>query len=84
MKKELQEVFLTLLKDIDKYMQSYDAVKPSKLITYSDANNLYGRAMSQYLPYIEFKLLNQKEIDKLLLNLIKCNSTKENGSDGTY
>ena len=34
----------------NKYMQSYDANKPSKFITYLDASNLYGWAMSQYLP----------------------------------
>ena len=34
--------------------------------------------MSQYLPYSEFKWLNQKEIDKLLLNLIGCNFIEEN------
>ena len=31
--------------------------------------------MSQYLPYSEFKWLNQKEIDKLLLNSIGENSS---------
>ena len=31
----------------NKYMQSYDANNPSKLITYLDANNLYGWAVSQ-------------------------------------
>ena len=64
------------------YVQSYDANKPSKLITYLDANNLYGWAMSQYLPYSGFKLLSQKEINKLLLNLIGCNFIEENSSDG--
>ena len=34
----------------NKYMQSYDAKKPSKYIIYLDANNLYGWATSQYLP----------------------------------
>ena len=36
-------------------MQSYNNKKSSKYITYLDANNLYGLAMSQYLPYGEFK-----------------------------
>ena len=45
-----------------KYMQCYDSVKGSKCITYLDANNLYGWAMSQYLPYSRSKWLNQKEI----------------------
>ena len=30
----------------NKYMQSYDANKPSRFITYLDANNFYGSAMS--------------------------------------
>ena len=34
----------------NKYMKSYDKTKPSKYITYLDANNLYGWAMSQHLP----------------------------------
>ena len=31
--------------------------------------------MSQYLPYVEFKWLNQKEIDKFCLNFIGKNSS---------
>ena len=42
-------------------MKSYDNEKPSKYITYLDANNLYGWAMSQYLTYSGFKLLNKKK-----------------------
>ena len=34
----------------NKYVQLYDDKKPSKYITYLHANNLYGWAMSQYLP----------------------------------
>ena len=37
------------------YMECYDSSKKSKHITYLDANNLCGWAMSQYLPYSEFK-----------------------------
>ena len=48
------------IKTNNKYMQSYDANKPSKFITYLDANNLYGLAMSQYMPYSAFKRLNKK------------------------
>ena len=40
---------------------------------YLDANNLYGWAMSQYLPY-EFKWLNQDDIAKFCLNSIGKNS----------
>ena len=34
---------------------------------YLDANNLYGWAMSQYLPKGNFKWLSQKKIDKMNL-----------------
>ena len=38
-----------------KYMKNYDPIKPSKYISYHDLNNLYGWAISGYLPYGEFK-----------------------------
>ena len=38
--------------------------------------------MGQYLPQRGFKWLNQREINKLLLNLIEYNSIEENSSDG--
>ena len=45
-------------------MQSYDVNKPTKFSTYLDANNLYGWAISQYLPCSGFIGLNQKEINR--------------------
>ena len=39
----------------NKYMECYDSNKKSKYITYLDASNLYGWAMSQYLPYSGLK-----------------------------
>ena len=39
----------------NKYMKEYDEKSPSKYIMYLDANNLYGWAMSQYLPTGDFK-----------------------------
>ena len=49
----------------NKYMKNYDKNKPSKYIMYLDANNLYGWAMSQYLPTGGFKWLKQNKIDNL-------------------
>ena len=43
-------------------MECYDSSEKSRYITYLDANNLYGWAISQYLPYSEFKWLNKKKI----------------------
>ena len=36
-------------------MKNYDLTKPSKFITYLDFGNLYGWAMSGYLPYDRLK-----------------------------
>ena len=47
----------------NKYMESYDSSKESKYITYLDANNLYGWAISKYLPYSGFKWLNKKRFE---------------------
>ena len=38
----------------NEYCSDYDSKKPKKYITYLDMNNLYGYAMSQYLPYANF------------------------------
>ena len=39
----------------DKYCKDYDKEKPKNYIIYLDMNNLYGHAMSQYLPCVDFK-----------------------------
>ena len=39
----------------NKYMIDYGHKKPSTFITYLDMNNLYGGAMSEYLPFGGFK-----------------------------
>ena len=41
----------------NKYMKNYDPKNPSKFITYLDTNNVYGWAMSDYLPNGAFKWL---------------------------
>ena len=46
----------------NKYMNDYNPKKQATFISYLDINNLYGWAMSQYLPYKEFKWL--KNIDE--------------------
>ena len=38
-----------------KYLHDYDPKKPSTFTSYLDMNNLYGWAMSEYLPYGSFK-----------------------------
>ena len=61
----------------NKCMENYDSSEDiiSVYIIYLDANNLYGWAMIQYLPYGGFKWLTKKEIDKFDLNSIKENSS---------
>ena len=48
----------------NRYMNDYDPKKLSTFITYLDMNNLYGWAMSEYLPYGGFKWL--KNVDSLM------------------
>ena len=60
----------------NKYMKNYDDKIPSKYIMYLDANNLYGWAMSQYLPTGNFKWLSQKQIEKTNLGEYTENSKK--------
>ena len=53
----------------NKYMSDYDSNKPSTFITYLDKNNLYGWSMSEYLPYGEFKWLeNVDKFDVMSIN----------------
>ena len=57
-------------------MKEYDEKVPSKYIMYLDANNLYGWAMSQYLPTSNFKWMTDKEISKINLGKYKADSKK--------
>ena len=59
-------------------MKSCNDTKPSKYITYLDANNVYGWAMSQYLPYSGFNWLNKKK----KFDRFNVNSISENNSHG--
>jgi hypothetical protein len=49
------------------YLESkdYDSSQPHSYIYYLDANNLYGWAMSQYLPVGGFRSLSEEEISKI-------------------
>ena len=58
------------------YMKNYNDQLPSKYIMYLDANNLYGWAMSQYLPTGGFKWLTQEQIINLDISTLKNDSKK--------
>ena len=60
----------------NKYMKDYNEKAPSKYIMYLDANNLYGWAMSQYLPTGGFKWLTEKQINNINLAKYKEDSKK--------
>ena len=46
----------------NKYVNDYDHKKPSAFISYLDINDLYGWALTEYLPYNEFEWL--KNVDE--------------------
>ena len=60
----------------NKYMNKYDEKASSKYIMYLHANNLYGWAMSQYLPTGSFRWMTEKQIDKIDLAKYKEDSNK--------
>ena len=60
----------------NKYMKTYDKKEPTKYIMYLDANNLYGWAMSQYLPTGNFRWMTEKQIDKINLANYKEDNKK--------
>ena len=47
----------------NKYLPEHDASKKSSFLMYLDANNLYGLAMVQKLPYSKFEWMNKNELD---------------------
>ena len=57
----------------NKYLKSYDPKQESKHIIYLDANNLYGYAMSKFLPTSGLKWIDPKEFD---FNKHTSNSSK--------
>ena len=58
------------------YMKIYDEKAPSKYIMYLDACNLYGWAMSQYLPTGGFRWMTDKEIKRIDLGKYKADGKK--------
>ena len=57
-----------------KYVSDYDSSQQSNHVTYLDANNLYGWAMSQALPVDEFRWLEDQEIESLNINSVSDDS----------
>ena len=57
----------------NKYMKNYKKSKPTKYITYLDANNLYGWAMSKPLPINNFEWMSKKELKELDINKFETN-----------
>ena len=84
-------VTLEKISDPDKYMffeqgmrggvsyinKRYSEASKNKHILYLDMNNLYGHAMSQYLPYANFKWV--KNIDKIKQKLMNIKSNSSTG-----
>ena len=52
----------------NKYMEDYNHDVVSSYISYLDANNLYGLAMSQKLPYGDFEWSNDIQTIEHVLN----------------
>jgi len=58
----------------NKYLSDYDSSKESSILMYVDANNLYGWAMSQPLPYKDFKWMLTTDIDNFGIHNIPFDS----------
>ena len=48
------------------YLEDFGPTKPESYLMYWDANNLYGWAMCQYLPYKNLRLNTEVSIDQVL------------------
>ena len=51
-------------------MKGYDKNKDSTFIMYWDVNNLYGWAMTQYLPYGDFEWMSEEQISEINFDLV--------------
>ena len=63
----------------NKYMDSHDETKPSKYIQYLDANNLYGWAMSEKMPYKDFKWVSVENAPSSCESLEKITNRRRFG-----
>ena len=60
----------------NKYLSDYDASKDSSYLVYYDANDLYGSAMSQALPYGGFKWVQEKNYEEIFKNILIATQKK--------
>lgn len=56
----------------NKYLSNYDQTNVNQsYLTYMDVNNLYGVAMSKWLPYNEFSWLEQNEVEEIETEILR-------------
>ena len=60
----------------NKYIKCHDKNKDSTFIMYWDVNNLYGWAMTQYLPYDNFEWMSEEEISEINFDLVNEDSNE--------
>ena len=72
--REVQEVEFHIFLIDNNNSKSYGSKQEKEHVIYLDANNLYGYAMSRFLPTSGFKWIDPKEPD-----LNKCNSKSSKG-----
>ena len=58
----------------NKFVKGYDKNKVSNFIMYFDANNLYGWAMTQCLPYGGFNWMSEEETSRIDFDLVEKDS----------
>ena len=61
----------------NEYLPNYNPEKESSYISYPDANNLYGWAMSKPLPTGNLKFMNKRNIDKIFKQRIRDSDVPE-------
>lgn len=64
-------------KSNNKYQTDFVSTLPNNYLVYLDCNNLYGYAMCSYLPYADFRLLNEEQCSQL--NILSVPDDNEYG-----